>query len=179
MSEPISNEMQAKLADMLDREEVKAIPHRFSRGLDRCDRSIIESCFHPDGIDDHGFFKGNATEFCDWVMVELKKYEASQHLIATQNVEVSGLNAVCESYFIAIHIVPNPEGPSKELIVAGRYMDELEKRDGTWKLTHRRCIFDWNRMKDASPLPSRDPDPRHLGKMFPDDDSYAMFAKLL
>lgn len=178
MSEMNLSEINAKLATMLDREEVKAIPHRFARGLDRCDRSLIESCFHPDGIDDHGLFKGNAKEFCDWVMVELKKYEASQHLIATQNVEVSGSKAACESYFIAVHIVPNPEG-SKEVIVAGRYLDELEKRDGVWKLTHRRCVFDWNRLKDSSPLPTRDPEPRHLGKQFPDDDSYAMFSKIL
>lgn len=178
MSESNLSDLELKLTAVLDREEVKAIAHRFARGLDRCDRALIESCFHPDGIDDHGFFKGNAEEFCDWVMVELKKYDASQHLIATQNVEVSGLKAACESYFVAIHIIPTPDG-TKELIVAGRYMDEMEKREGTWKLTHRRCVFDWNRMKDAAPLPTRDPEPRHLGKQFPDDDSYAMFSKLL
>ena len=179
MSESNIDEIKTQLTSIIDREEVKAIAHRFARGLDRCDRSIIESCFHSEGIDDHGFFKGNAKEFCDWVMVELKKYDASQHLIATQNVEVSGVIAVCESYFTAIHIIPNPEGPAKEVIVAGRYIDEAEKRDGVWKLTYRKCVFDWNRMRDSAPLPSRDPEPRHLGKQFPDDDSYAAFAKLL
>ncbi|MGB1867834.1 MAG: hypothetical protein ACPHLL_00980, partial [Porticoccaceae bacterium] len=60
-----------KIAEMLDMQEVKSIAHRFARGLDRCDRQIIESCFHEDGMDDHGFFKGSAAEFCDWVMKEL------------------------------------------------------------------------------------------------------------
>lgn len=178
MSEQNSNQLNKKLLAMLDREEIKAVPHRFARGLDRCDRSIIESCFHPDGIDDHGFFRGNAEEFCDWVMVELKKYDASQHIIATQNVEVSGSKALCESYFVAMHIVPNPEG-AKELVVAGRYLDEMEKRDGVWKITLRTCVFDWNRITDAAPLPARDPDPRNTGKNYPDDDSYAFIAKLL
>lgn len=178
MSENNSSEMNTKLEAMLDREEVKALPHRFARGLDRCDRALIESCFHPDGIDDHGIFKGNAQEFCDWVMVELQKYDASQHIIGTQNVEVAGSKAVCESYFIAVHIIPTPEN-TKELIVAGRYIDELEKREGEWKLTLRRCVFDWNRMTDSAALPSRDPDPRHLGKCFPDDDSYRSFSSLL
>lgn len=178
MSEPNSNDQNAKLTAMLDREEIKAVPHRFARGLDRVDRALIESCFHPEGVDDHGFFKGNAVEFCDWVMEELKKFDASQHIIATQNVEVNGLKAVCESYFIAFHTMPTPDGV-KELIVAGRYLDEMEKHDGSWKIKLRRCVFDWNRMKDASPLPSRDPDPRYTGTRFPEDDSYDIFSKLL
>ena len=171
----VADDNSAKLEALLDREEVKSIPHRFARGLDRCDRALIESCFHPDGIDDHGFFKGNAEEFCDWVMEELKKYQASQHIIATQNVEVTGSKAVCESYFIAMHIVANPEG-NKEIVVAGRYLDSMEKRDGTWAITLRRCVFDWNRMVDAAPLPARDPDPRQTGQRFPNDISYALFS---
>lgn len=172
-----SNEVNAKLMAMLDREEIREIPHRFARGLDRCDRALIESCFHPDGTDDHGFFQGSAEEFCDWVMAQLENYDSTQHIISTQNVEINESAAVCESYFVSFHLMPNEAGP-KEIIVAGRYLDEMEKRDGHWKISHRRCIFDWNRMTDASPLPPRDPDPRHTGKRFPDDGSYAVFSKL-
>ena len=176
MSETHSNELNAKLIAMLDREEVKAIPHRFARGLDRVDRALIESCFHPDGVDDHGFYKAGAKDFCDWVMEQLEKFDASQHVIGTQNVEVTGDKAACESYFVAIHLMPSPDGP-KELTVAGRYLDQMEKHEGEWKIKLRRCVFDWNRITDASPSPSGDPDLRHLGKNFPDDDSYAIFSK--
>jgi hypothetical protein len=171
-------DINAKLTNLLDREEIKAIPHRFARGLDRCDRDIIESCFHEDGSDDHGFFKGSATEFCDWVMDELKKYLASQHIISTQNIELSGLSAVCESYFLAFHLVATPDG-NKEAIAAGRYVDEMEKRDDVWKISHRTCIFDWNRITDESPLPAPDPDTRYTGKKYLEDDSYQIFSKLL
>jgi len=176
MSNANSNELNAKLTAMLDREEVKAIPHRFARGLDRVDRDLLVSCFHPDGVDDHGFFKAQAGEFVDWVMGELEKFEDTQHMIATQNVEVIGSKASCESYFVAYHTMPTPDG-DKELIVAGRYLDKMEKRDGEWKIILRRCVFDWTRMTDASPTPARDPDPRYLGKNFPDDDSYGIFSE--
>lgn len=176
MSDAKYNDLNAKITAMLDREEVKAVPHRFARGLDRVDRALIESCFHPDGVDDHGFFKAGANEFCDWVMEQLKKFDTSQHIIATQNVEVNGETAACESYFIAIHLMTTPDGP-KELTVAGRYLDQMEKHQDEWKIKLRRCVFDWNRLTDASPSPTADPDPRHLGKHFPDDDSYAIFSK--
>ena len=178
MPELNSSEINAKLTAMLDREEVKDIPHRFARGLDRCDRTLIESCFHPEGVDDHGIFKGSAAEFCDWVMEELKKFNSTQHLITTQKVEISGSSAVCESYFISFHSVPTPNG-SKEVIVAGRYIDVMEKHEENWKIKLRRCIFDWNRVADASPIPAPNPDPRHTGKNSAEDASYAMFAKLL
>lgn len=171
-------DMNQQLTSLLDKEEIRAIPHRFARGLDRCDRSLIESCFHEDGYDDHGFFKGSAPEFCDWVMEELKKYDASQHIISTQNVELDGSSAVCESYFLAFHLVPTPDG-TKEVIAAGRYVDAMQKRDGEWKISHRTCIFDWNRITDESPLPAPDPDPRFTGARYPEDTSYKIFSELL
>ena len=160
------------LTELLDREKIKAIAPRFARGLDRCDREIIESCFHPDGIDDHGFFRGSATEFCDWVMGQLTRFSATQHMIASQSIEQNGSRAVCESYFVAVHIIPNPEG-DKELTVAGRYVDQVEKRDDEWKITLRTCIFDWNRMTDAAPAAS--PEGRYIGQQNRDDVSYALF----
>lgn len=173
-----SDDLNAKLTKMLDLNDIKEIPHRFARGLDRCDRSLIESCFHEDGIDDHGFFKGSASEFCDWVMEELKKYASSQHLVSTQNVELQGDSAVCESYFYAYHLVPTPDG-HKDVVAAGRYLDTMEKRDGEWKITLRHAVFDWNKMTDSAPLPKRENDPRTLGANTPDDPSYHAFAGLL
>lgn len=170
--------LESKLTNLIDTSDIKAVAHRFARGLDRCDRLLIESCFHPDGTDNHGFFKGSASEFCDWVMEELKKYQTTQHIISTQNVEINGQSAVCESYFMAFHLVSTPEG-AKEVIAAGRYVDSMDKRDNVWKITHRQCIFDWNRIVPESPLPKLDPDPRTTGYLYPDDMSYNIFSKLV
>ena len=65
----ISNE---QLGRMLDEFEIKKVAHRFARGLDRADKDMIQSCFHPDGTDDHGIFQGSASDFCDWVMNALE-----------------------------------------------------------------------------------------------------------
>lgn len=177
MSSSNSDAMNTKLAAMIDTHEIKEVAHRFARGLDRCDRELIESCFHEDGIDDHGFFKGSASEFCDWVLEELKKYETTQHLIATQNAKLNGNSAVCESYFYAYHHVPTPDG-TREVIASGRYVDTMEKRDGEWKITHRLAVFDWTHGGAATPLPAPENDPRNFGKSYPDDVSYATFAKI-
>ncbi|MDP6198029.1 MAG: nuclear transport factor 2 family protein [Porticoccaceae bacterium] len=172
-----AEKLEQKLIGVLDMQEVKAVAHRFARGLDRCDRQIIESCFHKDGMDDHGFFKGSATEFCDWVMKELEKFTISQHLITTQNAEINGNSAMCESYFYAYHLMSTPNG-DKDVIAAGRYLDTMEKRDGEWKITLRQATFDWNKITDAAPLPAPENDPRTVGTNSKEDASYAAFANI-
>ena len=172
-----AEKLEQKLTGVLDMQEVKAVAHRFARGLDRCDRQIIESCFHKDGMDDHGFFKGSATEFCDWVMIELEKFTISQHLITTQNAEMNGNSAMCESYFYAYHLMSTPNG-DKDVIAAGRYLDTMEKRDGEWKITLRQATFDWNKITDAAPLPAPENDPRTVGTNSKEDASYAAFANI-
>ena len=172
-----AEKLEQKLIGVLDMQEVKAVAHRFARGLDRCDRQIIESCFHKDGMDDHGFFKGSAAEFCDWVMKELEKFTISQHLITTQNAEINGNSAMCESYFYAYHLMSTPNG-DKDVIAAGRYLDTMEKRDCEWKITLRQATFDWNKITDAAPLPAPENDPRTVGTNSKEDASYAAFANI-
>ena len=129
MSEDPSSQADSRYAAMVDVCEIKALPHRLARGLDRCDRALILSCFHEDGMDDHGFFRGTAGEFCDWAIETLRQFDRSQHLISTQNVELSGDVAFCESYFTA-HLRTVGPGDAQDIVNAGRYLDTMEKRNG-------------------------------------------------
>ena len=110
-------------------------------------------------------------------MKELEKFTISQHLISTQNAEINGNSAMCESYFYAYHLMSTPNG-DKDVIAAGRYLDTMEKRDGEWKITLRQAIFDWNKITDAAPLPAPENDPRTVGTNSKEDASYAAFANI-
>ena len=61
-------DLERQLADLLDREAIRNIIHRYCRAADRCDLEAFKACYWPDGHDDHGFFGGNAHEFCDYVI---------------------------------------------------------------------------------------------------------------
>lgn len=165
---------------LIDEQKIKNVAHIFARGLDRMDRELIASCFHEDGTDDHGVFKGTVEEFCDWVFPQLENYDATQHLISTQIVDVKGHKAVCESYFYARHAL-KMDGRPKELIAAGRYIDSFEKRNGSWKILHRHAVFDWNRLVDDMAIPSRPEIDKvmTLGQQGKSDASYSAFAALL
>jgi hypothetical protein len=126
--------------ELKDRQEIYDCMMRYCRGVDRLDRALLQSCYHPDAFDDHGAYVGPAAGFIDWV---LKIYEdhklASHHEITNHFVEIEGNTAHAESYWVASSIDAAPPHYS---IARGRYVDRLEKREGRWAIVDRACLVE-------------------------------------
>lgn len=167
-------ELTQALETLSDESAIRALPHKFARALDRNDPQTIRDCFHPDGTDDHGMFKGSVDEFVPWVMAELETYQRTQHHITTQNIKVSGRKAGCESYFYGHHVIDTPDGEI-QMIVSGRYLDLMEKRDGTWKISRRTCMVDWSHTGPIEQLPVPEGVTIYKGAKREDDMSYGFF----
>ena len=176
MSRP--DEGQLLVRQTADRQEIAQVILRLARAIDRRDKTLLDDCFHPDATDDHGLFKGTAREFSDWVMEQLKSYERTQHIIANQLIMLDGDAASCESYFHAHHVVNGKSG-AVNVVVAGRYLDRLERRDSVWKIAHRGVVYDWNRVDPSTDRWEEQPAMQTLpsGCASPQDPSYALFAK--
>lgn len=138
----------AKMRELIAHREIEAVIYRLARGLDRRDKALLSSCFHPGATDDHALFKGDAAEFCDWVMEGLGNYERTQHFISNVSIVFDGNKAASECYFYAHHVVPGDDG-NKDVIAAGRYLDRFEHRDGVWKIMHRKAVYDWSRVEES------------------------------
>jgi hypothetical protein len=65
-------DMSAALAEFVreekDRHEIRQCLLRYTRGVDRHDRALMLSAYHPDAIDEHGVAEGNPEQFCDWAI---------------------------------------------------------------------------------------------------------------
>ena len=46
--------------------------------------------------------------------------------------------------------IAQPDGSSLDTLTGGRLHDRFERRNGAWKIAHRRTIFDWNRDAPSS-----------------------------
>ena len=162
------------LADKLECTELVA---KLAKGIDRCDADMVSDCFHADATDDHGMFKGTAADFVIWVMPLLKTMKRTQHVIGQTLMEVSGDKAAGESYFVAHHNIDTPDGEIF-MIAAGRYLDTFERRDGTWKISHRHAVYDWNSTVPATDGWDRDDpeNPSVYGIRGTGDASYAHLA---
>lgn len=160
------------IADLLDREACRTLVHKLARSIDRCDPELLKSLFHDDATDDHGIFVGTAADFVPWVMDVLRGMHRTQHMIGNILIELDGDKAYGESYFIAHHHIPSDSG-TQFMVAAGRYLDRFERRQGTWKISHRHAVYDWSTIAPSSDMWDRTgADPKAYGARKPDDMSY-------
>ncbi len=130
--------MAITVEELLIREEITDVIKRLARGTDRLDEQAMASCYHPDGFDDHNSFRGSGTDFAKWVCQVLPHFVATHHFIGSPMIRVEGETAHCDTYCEAHHV-----GPDTDMILALRYVDRFERRDGTWLIAKRVCAFDW------------------------------------
>ena len=134
-------DLEQKLRQLVDRQEIHDVIIRYCRGVDRLDRELILSAYHPDAIDDHGLFVGRAEEFADhFGAFHDSQQSATQHIITNHFCELDGDTAHCETYWLFAAM--NREGPALSL-GGGRYIDRMERRNGRWAIAQRKCLYDW------------------------------------
>lgn len=161
---------------LLDRQAILDLIALCSRGLDRIDEATLRSVYHDDAIEDRGegLFIGRAQDWIDWTLAVLPLFTATQHGILQSLIDVEGDIAFGETYFQVYHRFSDtggedpdanafrlataedfneeldwPEGDT-EVILAGRYLDRFEKRNGVWKIAYRKMICDWCRTQSVA-----------------------------
>ena len=133
----LSPELVAFVKQQKDRQEIWDCLVRYTRGLDRHDKELMASAYHPDAWDDHGLKSASGSDFCDWAIGFHGQIQTHhQHFIANHTVELDGNTAHAETYYFFWG--ENIEGPPS--LAFGRYVDRFEKRDGRWAIAYRRCI---------------------------------------
>ena len=136
--------MTLDVQDLLAREAIRDCLYRYCRGIDRADAEMLRSAYWPDGVDDHGLFNGNATEFIDWCVPLLAQVEHSQHTIGNALIQIDGDAARVESHYHAYERRRRASGVPYEMFVGGRYLDRFERRDGVWLFKERLAVVDSN-----------------------------------
>jgi ketosteroid isomerase-like protein len=134
-----------KLADMLARQEIRDVLARYARGVDRADREMLESCYHEDAIEEHGpNYSGPAMDYIAGAIDRLKLMGDMAHYLCQSHIELNGDTAGVETYVITFARF-NDESGEVDTLTGGRICDRFERRDGQWRIAHRRLAFDWNR----------------------------------
>lgn len=155
---------------LVARADIQDLLWRYCRGIDRCDADLVRSVYHPGATDDHGIFVGDAEEFAAMVVPMLEQtYRCTQHQLSNMMIEIDGDRARAETYFTAYHREhdasegsPDSGAEPRMVVFGGRYLDELERRDGRWGIVARVVAHDWS---DAYPL-----------TLYPDVDKFVQGA---
>ena len=163
--------MQKTIDAIVAESTIKDIHIRYCRANDRRDEDLMRSCFHPDAeIELHEPLTVDA--FLEMGRIVLGQYVQTWHNTGNQLVEVDGDAAWAEHYTTSTHrIAASADGPERDFIVFGRYIDRLERRGGEWRIARRRMLVDFSR---TDPVPAADISLGGQGARDRSDPSYAM-----
>lgn len=131
----------ARLAELVDRSEIRDCVDRYCRGMDRLDRDLARSAYHDDAIDDHVAFVGPVEDFLDWSFAYHATQVRHQHFITNHLVELDGDVAHGETYYLFVGTMLDEAAPLT--ISGGRYLDRFERRGGRWAIAARVCNVEW------------------------------------
>ena len=135
-----------RLARIFDKDEIRDVLAAYVRGVDRGDGPLLKSCYHPDAIEEHGGrYTGNAHDYVDGAIPRIRQMDAMQHVLGTSHFDFTGADlAYVETYIVTLARM-KVDGETLDTFTGGRLIDRFERREGCWKIAHRRTIFDWNR----------------------------------
>lgn len=143
----------ARVQALLDRQDILDCLIRFSRGMDRFDRALFLSAFHPDATIAAGPFVGSPGDCYDWAM---PMHEAGQvathHNLLNHSCDIAGDAAHAETYYLFV----GRNRDDSNWIAGGRYVDRLERRGGAWRIALRTNMIEWSGTVPALPIPFRD-----------------------
>jgi hypothetical protein len=132
--------LEAQVRDLKDRQEIYECIRKTARGNDRFDVDLITGSYHDDAVHELGHNKISGKAYGDHANHAHKVIaEVNMHNVAMPLIEIDGDVAHAETYNIGLFL---DSGGETARVLAGRYIDRLERRNGEWKLALRRATVE-------------------------------------
>ena len=142
-----------RLHELLDRQDICDCLARFCRGMDRFDRELFLSAFHPDAVIAAGDFVGEPADLYDWARnMHEQGQVATQHGLLNNTCDIDGDTAHSETYYL--FAARNRD--QSNWIAGGRYFDRLERRAAGWRIALRTNVIEWSGILPTMPIPFAD-----------------------
>jgi hypothetical protein len=143
----------ARLHQLLDRQDIIDCLVRFSRGIDRFDRELFLSAFHPDAVIAAGDFVGEPADLYDWARnMHEQGQTTTQHCLLNNTCDIDGDTAHSETYYL--FAARNRD--QTNWIAGGRYFDRLESRGPGWRIALRTNVIEWSGVLPTMAIPFAD-----------------------
>jgi len=147
----------ADIRAVVDQLTLRGLAERYAAGVDRRDRDLFLSAFHPDGVlvllDHKDPEAVTATRSGHAELAEvtqlIARYEKTFHFLGNARYEIDGDRATGEVYCLAHHLDRNRHGGT-DYVMLIRYQDTYSRRDGTWGIDERRLVTDWTELRTAN-----------------------------
>jgi hypothetical protein len=127
-----------------DLEQLRALNQRYARAADARDYDAMADLFHPDAVIDGLRGTSAIEEYLTMSRETPPAFESSMHLLGDPLIELRpGADvAHLDTYAVVYQVNALREGGGN-MTLGMRYLDEVERRDGVWRVRHRRTEMRW------------------------------------
>lgn len=137
--------MEEDLREMIDHFQIRKLLAEYSRGCDRADEPLMASIYAQDSWDDHGIVQATGAEYSRIMCGRVKEEtESLSHILGQSLIRIDGDSAGAETYFVAVARDTAEDGTPMCNQLGGRFIDQLVREDGRWKVRHRKVLRDWS-----------------------------------
>lgn len=121
-----------------DHEQIRTVLTLYAKSLDRRNYAALKNVFTPDAIGVYDSVTYDGIEAITGLMVRvLTQCAATQHLLGSQDIQVSGDSATASTYLQAIHVGKNPGFEGRLMTYYGEYVDRLVRTKDGWRIARR------------------------------------------
>jgi hypothetical protein len=132
--------LEARMQELLDRQAIFDCIKRNSRGNDRFDVDLETGSYHEDGLHEVGQNRVPGPGYGEHAnRAHGAIFDANLHSVTMHMCEINGDVAHAESYSLGVFL---DKGGETGRILASRYIDRLERRDGEWRIVLRRSTVE-------------------------------------
>jgi hypothetical protein len=138
--------MNEELKNLLDKQAITEVIHRYCRGVDRCDVELLESVYHSDSYDDHGYWKGNGQEFAAFVTGRLTEANsATTHSVTNTLIDILDHETAHAESQVMVTLIRRGDGPPIVDLMGARYLDVFTRKQDVWRIAERTVVLDWHK----------------------------------
>jgi hypothetical protein len=129
---------------LLAKQEIRELHYKYCRAVDRADSELMRTIFHDDAVIHHQpWFDGPARDYVEMAIRNSRGQMAGSwsHMATNELTTVEGERASSEWYLFQIDRISGKAG-DRDLILCGRFLERLTRRDGVWRVSERALVRD-------------------------------------
>jgi hypothetical protein len=128
---------------LVDLESVRRFPQRYARAVDQRDHDALTALFDPDGSIDGTFGLESVADYLEGMRTRLGTTGTSMHLLGDPLVDLEpGADTAHLDTYAVVYQFPDGSDP---FTLGMRYLDDLVRLDGAWRIHHRKTERVWMR----------------------------------
>jgi SnoaL-like domain len=143
----------AALQRLLDKEAIREVLGKYPRSVNRSDVELMLSLYNDPSWEEHAGYRGSGQGWASLPRDSAGR-KAGHHLLGQCVIDLDGDTAFAETYFL-MHMQtafrlsrgganqPATDGGDWTTIIAGRFLDRLDRVNGDWRITVRKVVADW------------------------------------